>query len=95
MLVLRRRVGEAILITGDIEIEVIEISRTRVKLGIKAPREVKVDRRELISAAQDNRHALDILRGCGGAGVNDFMSLLPAADLFAGGPQVPHGTADK
>ena len=40
MLVLRRRVGEAIAIGGDIEIEVIEISRTRVKLGVRAPRAI-------------------------------------------------------
>ena len=37
MLILRRRVGEAIAIAGDIEIEVIEISRTRVKLGVERP----------------------------------------------------------
>ena len=34
MLVLRRRVGETIAIGGGIEIEVMEISRTRVKLGV-------------------------------------------------------------
>ena len=38
MLIVRRRAGEAIVVAGDVEIEVIEISRTRVKLGVTAPR---------------------------------------------------------
>ena len=37
MLVLRRRAGERILIGDEMEIEMIEISRSRVKLGIRAP----------------------------------------------------------
>ncbi len=45
MLVLRRRVGEAIVIGGDVEVEIIEISRTRVKLGVKAARSICVMRR--------------------------------------------------
>jgi hypothetical protein len=42
VLVLRRRVGETIAIGGGIEVEVVEISRTRVKLGVKAPQDVSV-----------------------------------------------------
>jgi carbon storage regulator CsrA len=43
--VVMRRAGEAIIVAGDIEVEIIEISRTRVKLGITAPREVTVTRK--------------------------------------------------
>ena len=57
MLVVRRRVGEAIVVAGDIEIEVVEISRTRVKLGISAPREIGVVRKEAATAARENRTA--------------------------------------
>ena len=53
----RRRIGEAIAIGEDIEVEIIEISRTRVKLGIRAPREVRVNRLEAAAAAAENRRA--------------------------------------
>jgi carbon storage regulator len=47
MLVIRRRAGEAILIAGGIEIEVLETTSGRVKLGIRAPREIAVLRKEV------------------------------------------------
>ena len=57
MLVIRRRAGESILIAGDIEIEVLETTPTRVKLGIKAPKEVTVLRKEVRLTADHNRAA--------------------------------------
>lgn len=74
MLVLRRRVGEAIVIGDDIEIEVAEISRTRVKLGVKAPRAVSVARRETIPVAAENRQAAGILDSHGGEGLQVILS---------------------
>ena len=47
MLVLRRRAGEALLIGNDIEIEFLELSAQSVKVGIRAPQEVSVLRKEL------------------------------------------------
>lgn len=61
MLVVRRRAGEAIIVAGDVEIEIIEISRTRVKLGITAPRDVTVTRRETATVASENRNAAALL----------------------------------
>ena len=61
MLVLRRRVGETVAIGGGIEIEVIEISRSRVRLGIVAPRDVPVVRKETLAVAAENRQALELL----------------------------------
>jgi len=58
--VLRRRVGESIVLGEDIEIEVVEISRTRVKLGVRAPRHVTVMRREAVTMAAENRQASDM-----------------------------------
>jgi carbon storage regulator len=60
VLVLRRRVGESIVLGEDIEIEVVEISRTRVKLGVRAPRHVTVMRREAVTVAAENRQASDM-----------------------------------
>ena len=47
MLVLRRRAGEALLIGNDVEIEFLELSAQSVKVGIRAPQEVSVLRKEL------------------------------------------------
>ena len=52
--------GETIVIGGGIEIEVIEISRTRVKLGVTAPRDVSVLRKEMLAVAAENRKALEL-----------------------------------
>jgi carbon storage regulator len=75
MLVLRRRVGESISIGDGIEIEVVEISRTRVKLGIVAPRDVPVVRKETIVVAAENRRALELV-AAGPDGVRETLQLL-------------------
>jgi carbon storage regulator len=78
VLVLRRRPGEAIVIGADIEIEVIEISRTRVKLGVIAPRDVLVLRKETIAVAAENRRALEFIAG-GTENVTETLRLLGTA----------------
>jgi len=57
MLVMRRRPGEAIVIGDGIEVEVIEISSSRVKLGIRASREVAVVRKEAAQLVSENKAA--------------------------------------
>ncbi|MEJ5300637.1 MAG: carbon storage regulator CsrA [Thermodesulforhabdaceae bacterium] len=58
MLILSRRVGEAIRIGEDIEIIVTEISQNRVKIGIKSPKTIPVYREELYQRIKDeNRQA--------------------------------------
>lgn len=47
MLVLCRRVGEEIVIDGNIRIQVTGIKGDRVRIGIAAPPAVSVDRREV------------------------------------------------
>jgi carbon storage regulator len=47
MLVLARRVGEAIVIDGDIVITVVGLKGNAVRLGVTAPRNVSVDRAEV------------------------------------------------
>ena len=77
MLVLRRRVGESISIGDGIEIEVVEISRTRVKLGVVAPRNVAVVRKEALAVAAENRRALELV-AAGPEGVRETLALLKA-----------------
>lgn len=47
MLVLTRRIGEAICIGRDIEVVVLSVNGAQVRLGIKAPKDVTVDREEV------------------------------------------------
>jgi carbon storage regulator len=55
MLVIRRRAGESILIGDDIEVEILDASANRVKLGIVGPRSVQVVRKEIKLTADSNR----------------------------------------
>lgn len=47
MLVLGRKVGEAIVMSGGIRIEVVEVGGGRVRLAIQAPQSVEIWRQEL------------------------------------------------
>jgi carbon storage regulator len=58
MLVITRKADESIVINGNVEVIVVGISKDGVRLGIKAPREVQVHRREVFDAiAEANRAA--------------------------------------
>jgi carbon storage regulator len=48
MLVLSRKIGEKIVIGDGIEIAVVEIKGRQVRLGISAPKGVKIWREELV-----------------------------------------------
>lgn len=60
MLVVTRKTDESIIIADNIEITVLEISKDKVKIGINAPREVKVFRSELKTAKQTNEQSAHI-----------------------------------
>jgi carbon storage regulator len=70
MLVLRRKVGEAIVLNGVITVYVLAVEGERVKLGINAPPDVVIVRQELLDAvAQENRaRKLEQQAGEGGTG---------------------------
>jgi len=59
MLMMKRRAGESILIGDDIEIHLAHIGRTRVKIGIQAPRNVSVVAKEIKLVRDQNRAAAD------------------------------------
>ena len=52
MLILSRKKDEKIIIGDEIEISVVDIKGDQVKLGIKAPRDIKVYRQEVYTAIQ-------------------------------------------
>ena len=53
MLILSRRLNEKIVIGDDIIVSVVEVRGDQVKLGIDAPRNVKVFRQEVFDAIQE------------------------------------------
>jgi len=57
MLVLSRKKNESIVINNDITIVVVEIRGDKVRLGVDAPKEVPVHRREVYDAIQRSKQA--------------------------------------
>jgi carbon storage regulator len=54
MLVIRRRAGESVMVGAEIEIQIIEVTHNRVKLGITAPAQVSVVRKEAQLTREQN-----------------------------------------
>lgn len=73
MLILSRKINEKICIGENITVTVIEAKGDQVKLGVEAPRNVKVFRQEVFAAIQEeNRAAAD----ASGADLNTLSRLL-------------------
>ena len=53
MLVLSRKKDEAIIIGNDIEIIITEITEDKVKIGINAPKQMKIFRKELLEQIKE------------------------------------------
>ena len=71
MLILARKKDEKIIIDDQIEISIIEIKGDQVKIGINAPRSVKIFRHEVYLAIQEaNKAALS------------SSTELPSLDIF-------------
>ncbi len=59
MLVIRRRAGESLFVGDEIEIEILEVGATQVKIGIRAPKAVPLRRKEVILTGQQNLQAAE------------------------------------
>jgi carbon storage regulator len=55
MLILTRRAGETLRIGDDVELTVMAVNGSQVRIGIKAPRSVAVDREEIAERKQRER----------------------------------------
>ena len=53
MLIISRKIEETIIIDGNIEVTVLGIEGSKVKLGIKAPKNVSIMREEIIEAVKE------------------------------------------
>lgn len=57
MLALSRKKGESLVVNNNVEVTVLEIRGDQVKLGVKAPREVPVYRKEVYLQIQKENEA--------------------------------------
>jgi carbon storage regulator len=93
LLILTRRVGESIVVGDDIVLTVFEVRGDAVRIGIEAPRSVKVNRKEIYEeiqrsnaqAVSSSDDAVDALRGALGTsdadpGPSDGGGADPARD---------------
>jgi carbon storage regulator len=70
MLVLTRKTGEAIQIGEDIEISVVSVKGDQVKLGINAPKNVEIHRKEIyLTTQEENAEA--------SKGIDNLFNILP------------------
>jgi len=61
MLILSRKIGESIIIDDKIEVVVLEVVDGKIKLGIEAPKEVIIHRKEVYDEIRkENKKASDI-----------------------------------
>ena len=71
MLALSRKKNEAIIINNNIEISVLDIRGDQIKLGISAPKEIPIYRKEVyIQIQNENKEATDV------AGIEALKKLL-------------------
>jgi carbon storage regulator len=52
MLVLSRKVGEKVIIDGSIAVEILSVDGNKIRIGISAPPDVRIDREEVHRARQ-------------------------------------------
>lgn len=61
MLALTRKKGEALVLNNDIEITILEIKGDQVKIGIQAPKEVPVYRKEIyLQIQKENQDSMNV-----------------------------------
>lgn len=61
MLALTRKKGESLVINNNIEVTILEIRGDQIKLGISAPRDVSIYRKEVyLQIQEENKAALEI-----------------------------------
>ena len=54
MLVLSRKLGEKVVIDGNIVVQIVDVQGDKVRIGIEAPKEVPVHREEVFRRMDDS-----------------------------------------
>ncbi|MPW24770.1 carbon storage regulator CsrA [Alkalibaculum sp. M08DMB] len=71
MLILNRKINESIIIEDNIEIKILDIVDGKIKLGIEAPKDIRILRKEVYdevkaeneASIQSIENVLDMIRG--------------------------------
>lgn len=60
MLILNRKVGESIILGDNIEVKILDIQDGKIKLGIEAPRDISILRKEVYDAViEENKKSIE------------------------------------
>ncbi|MEG1447978.1 MAG: carbon storage regulator CsrA [Oscillospiraceae bacterium] len=73
MLVITRKVGESFFIDDETEVIILECSKDKAKIGINAPKNVNILRKELKVTVEQNRQAASQNNG---ANLKDLVAFL-------------------
>lgn len=65
MLILTRRVGEKLIIGDDVIVTILSLKGNQIRVGIDAPREVKVHRQEVFDRIKKERETLSVVPSTG------------------------------
>lgn len=65
MLILTRRVGEKLIIGEDVTVTILSLKGNQIRIGIDAPRSVKVHREEVYERIQKERETLSVVPSAG------------------------------
>ena len=60
MLILTRRVGEALMVGDDTKIVVLDVKGSQIRLGINAPKDVQVHREEIYQKIQSDDESVAV-----------------------------------
>lgn len=72
MLALTRKVGESIMIGEDVEITIISINGEQIKLGINAPKNIAIHRKEVFLQIQEENKAAAGTSEAGAKALQEF-----------------------
>ncbi len=60
MLILNRKVGESIVLGDNIEVKILDIQDGKIKIGIEAPKDISILRKEVYDAViEENKKSLE------------------------------------
>ncbi|BDU78745.1 carbon storage regulator CsrA [Mesoterricola sediminis] len=76
MLVITRKLNQSLIINGNIEVFVVGLTKEGVRLGIKAPKDVQVHRREVFDDIAAQNRAATTQAKEGGLSLQDAAALL-------------------
>lgn len=60
MLIISRKKNESVIIQGNVEVIVLDVQGEKVKIGIEAPNDIKIMRKELLETEDFNKEASHI-----------------------------------